>query len=76
MGEVNAKYVIGVFFDDYALGVTNENQRVKTAIAQRGEFYNNFYKEDASYFNDLNENGIVFVLGLESSTITPVESNG
>lgn len=76
LGEVDAKYVIGVFFDDYALGVTNENQRVKTAIAQRGEFYNNFYKEDASYFNDLNENGIVFVLGLNSSTITPADNNG
>lgn len=76
LGEVDAKYVIGVMFDRRALGVSNYNQRVKGNPAVRGEFYNQYYKEDASYFNNLNENGIVFVLGIENSTITPAENDG
>lgn len=57
---VNANGIIGVMFDRDALGVCNKDSRVTTHYNARAEFYNNWYKEDASYFNDGNENFIVF----------------
>lgn len=58
--EVNVTGVIGVMFDRDALGVTNLSRRVTTNYNPKAEFYNNFYKFDAGYFNDLNENFVVF----------------
>lgn len=58
--EVSQTGVIGVMFDTNALGVTNLNQRVTSSFNARAEFYTNFYKMDAGYFNDLNENFVVF----------------
>ena len=52
--------VIGVMFDREALGVSNMDRRVTTQYNPKGEFYNNFYKFEAGYFNDLNENFVVF----------------
>ena len=52
--------ILGVMFDREALGVVNQNQRVTTNYNARAEFYNNWYKFDAGYFNDLNENFVVF----------------
>lgn len=54
--------VIGCMFDKYALGVTNMDRRIKTNYNPKGEFYTNFYKFDAGYFNDFNENFIYFTL--------------
>ena len=47
-------------FDYEALGVTAMNKRVKSHENARAEFYNYWYKEDAGYFNDYNENFVVF----------------
>ena len=55
--------IIGVIFDRDALGVTNLNRRVTTNYNPKAEFYNNFYKFDAGYYNDLNENFVVFFMG-------------
>lgn len=52
--------VLCVMFDRDALGVTNFNRRVTTNYNPKAEFYNNWYKADAGYFNDLNENFVVF----------------
>lgn len=52
--------VIGVMFDRDALGVTNLDRRVNTHYNAKAEFFNNWYKFDAGYFNDLNENFVVF----------------
>lgn len=57
---VNLTGIIGVMFDRDALGVANLDRRVTTAYSAKGEFYNNFYKTDVGYFNDLNENFVVF----------------
>lgn len=68
---INRNYVVGVLFDRDALGVLCEHSRVTTAYNSNGEYWNNFYKQDTRYFNDLAENGIVFVLGSGSiPTIT------
>lgn len=52
--------IIGVMFDRDALGVCNQNRRVTSNYNPKAEFFNNFYKWDASYFNDKNENFVVF----------------
>ena len=60
---VNRNYIVGVLFDRDALGVNNENRRTTSAYNANGEYWTNFYKIDSNYFNDLAENGIIFVLG-------------
>lgn len=52
--------ILGVMFDRDALGVSNYNERVTSNYNAKAEFFNNFYKYDCSYFNDLNENFVVF----------------
>lgn len=52
--------IIGVMFDRDALGVMNYNSRVTTNYNGKAEFTNYFYKRDARYFNDFNENFVTF----------------
>ena len=52
--------VLGVMFDRDALGVTNLDKRVTTNYNAKAEFFNNYFKFDAGYFNDTNENFVVF----------------
>ena len=58
--EINISGIVGVLFDHDALGVTCSDRRVNTYYNAKAEFFNNFYKFDSSYFNDLNENFVVF----------------
>ena len=60
--EIKASGILGVLFDTNAVGVTCQNQRVTTNYNPRAEFYTNFTKFDAGYYNDLNENFIVFTV--------------
>ena len=55
--------ILGVIFDRDAAGVSNLSKRVTTDWNAKGEFWNNWYKFDAGYFNDLNENAVVFHMG-------------
>lgn len=55
--------VLGIAWDRDALGVTNLDRRVTTNWNPKAEFTNNWYKFDAGYFNDMNENIAVFTLG-------------
>lgn len=52
--------VLGAMFDRDALGVANFERRITTNYNPKAEFTNYFYKQDAQYFNDLNENFVVF----------------
>ena len=58
--EVQQDGILGVMFDRDALGVTNIDRRVTSDYNAKGEFFNNWYKADAGYFNDMNENYVVF----------------
>lgn len=58
--NVTASGILGVMFDRDALGVTNLDRRVTTNYNPKAEFYSNWYKFDAGYFNDTNENFVVF----------------
>lgn len=58
--EVAASGILAVMFDRDALGVTNMDRRVTTQYNAKAEFTNHFFKYDAGYFNDMNENFVVF----------------
>lgn len=58
--DVSVSGVLGVMFDRDALGVTNLDKRVTTNYNAKAEFFNNYFKFDAGYFNDTNENFVVF----------------
>ena len=58
--KVTIDGVIGVMFDKNAVGVYNENKRVTSNYNPKAEFINNYYKWDSNYFNDFNENFVVF----------------
>lgn len=58
--EVVVSGILAVMYDRDAMGVCNSDRRVTTQYNAKAEFFNNFYKYDASYFNDLNENFVVF----------------
>ena len=58
--SIDTSGILGVMFDRDALGVTNLDRRVTTNYNPKAEFYSNWYKFDAGYFNDTNENFVVF----------------
>lgn len=60
--SISVSGVLGVMFDRDALGVTNLDKRVTTNYNAKAEFFNNYYKFDAGYFNDTNENFVVFFI--------------
>lgn len=58
--NVSVTGILAVMFDKSALGVSNLDKRVTTNYNPKAEFYTNFYKVDSGYFNDFNENFVVF----------------
>lgn len=59
---VNQSGVIGVMFDNDALGILQPKRKTETIYNPKGEFYNNFHKWESRQFNDFNENCVVFLL--------------
>lgn len=60
--EVEIGGILGVAFDHDAAGITNLDRRVTSNYNPKAEFTNYFYKVDCGYFNDLNENCVVFFM--------------
>lgn len=60
--SVSQSYVVACMFDRESLGVTALKKRVTNHYNAKAEFYNYWYKEDAGYFNDYNENFVVFLV--------------
>ena len=58
--EVATTGILGVMFDRNALGVCNTQRKVTSQWTPNAEFFTNFYKYKAGFFNDLNENFVVF----------------
>lgn len=58
--DIVATGVLAIMFDRDSIGVCNSDRRVTTNYNAKAEFFNNYYKFDARYFNDLNENFVVF----------------
>lgn len=60
--EITVKGVVCVMHDIDALGILCENRRTKTHYNANGEFYNYFHKYEANYFNDPDEQFVVFFM--------------
>lgn len=58
--NVSITGVLGVMFDRDALGVTNFDRRTPSHYNEKAEFTNFWHKQDAGYFIDTEENGVVF----------------
>lgn len=58
--QVTQTGILAVLFDREAVAVSNLDRRVRTHVNERAEFINNWYKFDCGYFNDPDENFIVF----------------
>lgn len=54
--------LVAVMFDEWAAMVCNQNYRTTSSYNPRGEYTNFFYKWDAHYLTDDNENAIVFII--------------
>lgn len=59
---INASGILAVMFDRDALGVCNVDRRVTTNYNPKAEFFNNWFKFDSQYFNDTDENFLVFYI--------------
>lgn len=59
---VQATGILAVMFDRDALGVANLDRRTTSNYNPKAEFYNNWFKMDAGYYADLNENFVVFLV--------------
>ena len=66
--DVTLSGILGVMFDRDALGVCNLDRRVTTNYNPKAEFFSNWYKFDAGYFNDLNENFVLFYVADEQKS--------
>lgn len=62
-GDVAIENLIGIVFDRDAAMICNEDPEVRSQYNADGNFTNFFYNYDCSYYNDFDENAIVFVWG-------------
>lgn len=60
---VSRNGILGVLFDRDAAMIANEEPDVRAQYNADGNFTNYFYCADCSYYNDFDENAIVFVWG-------------
>lgn len=67
--KVSQTGIIGTIFDRDACMVCNANPRVTSIYNPKGEYWNYFYKYDASYFNDTMENCVVFIVADAAKTV-------
>lgn len=62
-GSVDLSNVLGVLFDEEAIGYTTVNQWMMASnLNVRGGYYQQYYHFTDRYWNDLTENGIVLLL--------------
>lgn len=54
--------IIGILFDDEALGITVMDEGVRSIENPRGRYFNNFYNWTARWYNDQTENFVVLLL--------------
>lgn len=64
--SIEATGILGVMFDHDAVMVCNEDRRTTANYNAKAEFTNYFNKFDCSYYNDLNENFVVFYIADET----------
>lgn len=68
--SINHKSIVGILMDRDAAMVCNETPEVRSQYNADGNFTNFFYCYDCSFYNDLDENCIVYVYGDAESETT------
>lgn len=58
--SIEASNILGVMFDRDACGISNLDKRTTSNYNGKAEFTNFWYKVDCAYWNDLNEQFVVF----------------
>lgn len=61
--SIEASSILGVMFDRDACGISNLDKRTTSNYNGKAEFTNFWYKVDCAYWNDLNEQFVVFFAG-------------
>lgn len=64
---VKHKSVVGILMDKDAVMVCNETPEVRSQYNADGNFTNYFYTYDCSFYNDYDENAIVYVWGTKET---------
>ena len=64
--SIDATGILAVIFDRDALGVANVERSVDSAYNPKARFTNMFYHYTAGFWNDLNENFVVFYVAEEA----------
>lgn len=62
LDTVECDGILGCIFDRQALGVANFDRRTPSKRVAPAEFTNYWFKQDAQYFNDANENFVLFFI--------------
>ena len=61
--EVIIPYVLGILYDKDAVGWYKIDESTDTIFNPRGKYYSSWYYAQSKPWNDLTENGILFVIG-------------
>lgn len=59
---IEGEGIVGILFDDEALGITVMNEDVRSIENPRGRYFNNWYNWVCRYYNDQTENFVVLML--------------
>lgn len=59
---VSQSGIVGILFDDEALGITVINEDVRSIENPRGRYFNNWYNWVCRFYNDQTENFVVLLL--------------
>lgn len=74
---VTLSNVMGVIFDEEAIGVTQVNQwSASSPFNARGGYTNTFWHETMRWWNDFSENGVVLILDHSDSAQIEDDENG
>lgn len=66
--------VVCMLADEESIGLTYDNQRVRSVRNEKGEYTNYFYKADMGYFFDASENLVIFTIGtIATPTLSSVD---
>lgn len=60
--EVDADGIVGILFDDEAVGISIIDEGVRSIENPRGRYFNNWYNWSTRWYNDQTENHVVLML--------------
>lgn len=60
--SVTGDNIVAVMFDHDALGILKPEKKITSSYNPKGEYFNDFHKWTARYFNDFDENFVVFIV--------------